>query len=131
TPMRGRRLRPELAHGGMGLALSLAGAVLLLVALGANWTWPLFAVAWLAAVSVTTFGYYGFDKARARRGGRRVPELVLHGLAFAGGSLGAYAGMRFFRHKTIKGTFRIVFWTIAVLQIALLAALVRRVWFGS
>jgi uncharacterized membrane protein YsdA (DUF1294 family) len=114
----------------MGLALSLSSAILLLFAFG-SWSWPLFAVAWFLAVSLTTFGYYGFDKARARNGGRRVPEVVLHGLACAGGSLGAYAGMQFFRHKTLKGTFRIVFWTIVVLQLGLIAALVKRVWFSS
>jgi uncharacterized membrane protein YsdA (DUF1294 family) len=51
---------------------------------------------------------------------------VLHGLALAGGSLGCYAGMRAFRHKTIKGTFRIVFWVIVVLQALLVVAVVYR-----
>ena len=48
-----------------------------------------------------------------------------------GGTLGAYLGMRLFRHKTIKGMFRIVFWTVVVLQLALIAALVKRIWFAS
>lgn len=31
-------------------------------------------------------------------------------------------GQRLFRHKTIKGSFQVVFWLIAFLQIALIAA---------
>lgn len=46
--------------------------------------------------------------------------MVLHGLALIGGSLGAYAAMRIFRHKTVKGPFRIIFWLIVVAQIAAL-----------
>jgi uncharacterized membrane protein YsdA (DUF1294 family) len=60
---------------------------------------------WLAAASVTTFLLYGIDKAQAKRGGRRVPEAVLHILALAGGFLGGWAGRSLFRHKTQKGFF--------------------------
>src|SRR5205085_951689 len=68
-----------------------------------DWTdWHVLA-AWLQAINLTAFGYYAFDKQRAREAGRRVPELVLHGLALLGGSLGAFAAMQLFRHKTIKG----------------------------
>jgi uncharacterized membrane protein YsdA (DUF1294 family) len=71
------------------------------------------------AINLTTTAYYGYDKLQAIRAGRRVPERVLHGLALGGGSLGAYLGMRLFRHKTLKGSFRRVFWVIVVLQAAL------------
>jgi uncharacterized membrane protein YsdA (DUF1294 family) len=57
-----------------------------------------------------------------------VPEKVLHGLALAGGSIGAYAGMHAFRHKTVKSSFRLVFWTIIVLQLALIGLVVWRLW---
>jgi uncharacterized membrane protein YsdA (DUF1294 family) len=66
------------------------------------------------------FAYYGVDKFQARRGRRRVPEVVLHGLAVVGGSPGAYAAMQVWRHKTIKGRFRLVFWLIVALQLALI-----------
>jgi uncharacterized membrane protein YsdA (DUF1294 family) len=82
-------------------------------------------IAWLVGVTVTTFFYYGYDKRQARVGGRRVPELVLHLLAALGGSAGAYAGMRVFRHKTVKGRFRLLFWFIVAAQAALLAWAVR------
>ena len=55
---------------------------------------------YLAAVNVVAFAVYGADKRRARKGKRRVPEKTLFLLAAIGGSLGAWAGMYAFRHKT-------------------------------
>ena len=43
---------------------------------------------WLAITSGITFLLYGFDKAQSKNGGWRVPEVVLHGFALAGGFLG-------------------------------------------
>lgn len=84
--------------------------------------------AWLVGINVTTFGYYGWDKWRARMGARRVPEAVLHGMTLLGGSLAAYFAMRTFRHKTIKTSFRAVFWTAVALQLALVVFVVYRLW---
>lgn len=95
-----------------------------------NWNvsvWPC-VVVWLVAVTVVTFGLYGLDKRRAVRLGRRVPELTLHILAAAGGSLGAYFGMLVFRHKTVKGRFRVVFWLIVATQAVILAWAVKDAW---
>ncbi|VTS07211.1 DUF1294 domain-containing protein [Tuwongella immobilis] len=75
---------------------------------------------YLAAVNVTTFGFYGFDKYRARIGGRRIPEFVLHTLTAVGGSIGAFLAMRYFRHKTIKGQFQILFWALTAFQVVLI-----------
>lgn len=58
--------------------------------------------------SVVAFAAYGLDKRRARRGGRRIPEATLHGLEAVGGWPGALLGGRVFRHKTVKGGFRVV-----------------------
>ena len=55
---------------------------------------------YLAAVNVVAFAVYGADKRRAKKGQRRVPEKTLFLLAIIGGSVGALAGMRVFRHKT-------------------------------
>jgi uncharacterized membrane protein YsdA (DUF1294 family) len=79
-------------------------------------------LAWLTAATVVTFFTYGFDKAAARSGWRRVPENVLLALAFAGGTAGALLGMRLFRHKTVKTSFRLKFLLIVLLQVALLVA---------
>jgi uncharacterized membrane protein YsdA (DUF1294 family) len=130
-PRPGRRTDPTLFHGLVGLGLAAAGAVLLWWGLNGSWSWEPWAAAWLASINVTTFGYYAWDKVRARSANRRVPEVVLHGLALVGGSVGAYLGMRLFRHKTIKGTFRILFWAIVALQATVIVWLVKVFWFGG
>jgi uncharacterized membrane protein YsdA (DUF1294 family) len=63
---------------------------------------------WLFVVSVITFLLYGYDKAQSKMGGRRVPEIVLHGFALLGGFPGGWAGRSVFRHKTKKGIFLFV-----------------------
>jgi uncharacterized membrane protein YsdA (DUF1294 family) len=63
---------------------------------------------WLAIISLVTFILYGFDKARAKSNGWRVPEIVLHISALTGGFPGGWAGRSLFRHKTRKGTFTFV-----------------------
>ena len=57
---------------------------------------------YLAAVNIVAFIMYGIDKEKARRGAWRIPESTLIGVAFLGGSFGAWAGMRYFHHKTRK-----------------------------
>lgn len=125
---RQRYWRPEWVHGLLALALTLLGGWACLRLFRLDYSLIHLLVGWLAAVNLVTFGYYGYDKFCARRGARRVPEVVLHGLSLVGGSPGAYVAMRTFRHKTIKGSFRLVFWSIALLQLALLLALAWRVW---
>jgi len=75
--------------------------------------------AYLMSVSVTAFLFYGYDKRQSLRSGWRIPEVVLHLLALVGGSPGALAGQIFFRHKTRKLKFRIVFAAIVILQVVL------------
>ena len=64
-----------------------------------------FYLLWLALASVITFILYGFDKARAKSHGWRVPEAVLHLWALAGGFVGGWVGRCVFRNKTKKGVF--------------------------
>lgn len=118
---------PVAFHFMVSLSLAAVGAVLFWYALSTRqWHWQPWLIAWLAGINAITLGYYGYDKQRSRGDGPRVPEAVLHGLALAGGTLGAYAGMRLFRHKTIKGRFRLVFWAVVVLQVGLIAWIVKR-----
>jgi uncharacterized membrane protein YsdA (DUF1294 family) len=124
-------MSPQRYHSLLALLLTLGGTVALFLVLQLHqqpWSWHRPALLYLLCVNVVTAGYYGYDKAQAGQQGRRVPEVVLHGLALAGGTLGAWLGMRLFRHKTIKGGFRLVFWFIAILQAGVLAALVYRMW---
>ena len=55
---------------------------------------------YLAVVNVIAFVLYGLDKYKAKTGAWRIPEKTLLGIAVIGGSVGALAGMNFFRHKT-------------------------------
>src|SRR4051812_47598494 len=123
-----RRPSPYRVHFAAAAVLAAAGTLAVWSLLSRHNDWAHWLACWLLAVNVVSFGYYGFDKGRARAGARRVPEAVLHTLTAAGGSLGSYAGMRCFRHKTVKGTFRIVFWGIVVLQVLLALALAKRLW---
>ena len=55
---------------------------------------------YLASVNLLALTVYGDDKRRAKKDKRRVPEKTLFLLAIIGGSVGAWAGMYTFRHKT-------------------------------
>ena len=57
---------------------------------------------WLACINIAAFIFYGYDKILSMKNLWRVPELVLHLLALAGGFIGAFCGMEIFRHKTRK-----------------------------
>lgn len=82
------------------------GIVLFVVLwLGLGWS-PL--LAWMAGWSPVAFAAYGIDKRAAFRGGWRVPEAVLHGLALIGGVPGAWVGRAVFRHKTQRPVFLVV-----------------------
>ena len=67
--------------------------------------------------SVVTVVLFGWDKYRAGRGGRRVPELVLHVWSLCGGWPGALIARRLFRHKTVKQPFVGILWGIISLHV--------------
>lgn len=72
---------------------------------------------YLVVINVITFSLYGSDKKRARWDRRRIPEKVLLGLAAVGGSVGAWMGMKVYRHKIRKWKFIIGVPLILILQI--------------
>ncbi len=65
-------------------------------------------LAFIVAINIVTFGFYGFDKNQAIKKGGRVPELILHYLAIIGGATGGIAGLFLFNHKTSKTNFIII-----------------------
>src|SRR5262245_32625024 len=104
------------------LGLSLMAAALAAISwsvLSGSWAPGPWLLCWLAALNLTSFVAYGLDKWQARRGGWRIPELTLLLVSFIGGSIGAWAAMVAFRHKTVKGRFRILFWLLVALQVVL------------
>ena len=68
------------------------------------------------AINFAAFAAFGIDKMLAEAGAWRISEARLLGLAFAGGSPGAYAGRHLFRHKTRKQPFSGNLHAIAILQ---------------
>ena len=77
---------------------------------------------YLAAVNLAAFAAMGWDKTRAERGERRIPERTLLMLAAIGGSLGAVAAQQAFRHKTRKQPFAGILLVILAVQAAIAAA---------
>ena len=79
----------------------------------------IFFVIHLVSINLLTFTAYGYDKSAARAGRWRVKEKALHAMSFVGGTFGAFAAQKVFRHKTRKTSFRIVFWLTGWLQVVL------------
>ena len=59
------------------------------------------------------------DKNKAKRGAWRIPEATLFLVAALGGSLGCWAGMYWFRHKTKHWYFVLGMPAILVIQVVL------------
>ena len=60
---------------------------------------------YILTVSVIAFSCFGIDKWKAANHRWRIKEATLIGLCIIGGSLGGFAGMYIFRHKTKKPLF--------------------------
>ena len=78
---------------------------------------------WLIAANGLAMLFYYGDKTAAQRGKSRVAESTLHMLELAGGWPGALLAQRLFRHKTTKAAYRVAFWTMVIMHIAIVAAL--------
>lgn len=79
---------------------------------------------YLAIINLVAFVAYGIDKWKAKNAKWRTPEKTLILLAALGGALGAYAGMKYFRHKTQHKKF-----TICV-PLFLIVWIIGLVWFN-
>ena len=66
------------------------------------------------------------DKIKAKKNLWRIPEKTLMMVAVIGGSIGSYAGMRIFRHKTMHPKFYIGIPVILALQIMAAAYLIMK-----
>ena len=76
-------------------------------------------VYFLVLVNLTAFILYGTDKSYAKKGARRIPERTLLFWAWIGGSIGAFLGMKVFRHKTRKPKFAVAVPLLMVLEIVI------------
>ena len=81
----------------------------------------------LSLANLVAFSLFALDKARARAGGRRIPERTLLLAALLGG-LGAWLGQRLLRHKTRKQPFAAWLGLILTLHALALLAVALVVW---
>ena len=115
---RARSKSPGISSLFLPLGAGAVGAIT--VALACGWRVP-WLLGYLASINAVTFTFYGIDKGLGIAGLIRVPERTLHLLDLAGGTPGGLVARELFRHKTVKASFRRVFWLIAAAQTALAA----------
>ena len=77
------------------------------------------AICYLLAVNIATFLLYGIDKYKAKKNQRRISEATLLTMAAIGGSIGAWAGMQLWHHKTMHKKFKYGIPLIIIMQVAL------------
>ena len=74
---------------------------------------------YLLAINIASFFLYGIDKYKAKKGKWRISEATLLTMAAIGGSIGAWAGMRLWHHKTMHKKFKYGIPLIIIMQVAL------------
>lgn len=78
---------------------------------------------YLCIINAVSFLLMLTDKVKAKKNRWRIPESVLLGISFIGGSLGGVIGMYLFRHKTKHPKFYISLPLMLILHSILLAYL--------
>ena len=78
---------------------------------------------YLLAINIVSFFLYGIDKYKAKKGRWRISEATLLMMAVIGGSIGAWAGMRLWHHKTMHKKFKYGIPIIIILQVCLMVYL--------
>ena len=74
---------------------------------------------YLLDINIATFLLYGIDKYKAKKNQWRISEATLLTMAAIGGSIGAWAGMRLWHHKTMHKKFKYGIPLIIIMQVAL------------
>ena len=78
---------------------------------------------YLLAINALSFILFGLDKYKAKKGKWRISEATLLMMAIVGGSIGAWAGMQIWHHKTMHKKFQYGIPAIIIMQIALVVYL--------
>lgn len=78
---------------------------------------------YLLAINALSFILFGLDKYKAKKGKWRISEATLLMIAVIGGSIGAWAGMRLWHHKTMHKKFKYGIPIIIILQVCLVVFL--------
>lgn len=78
---------------------------------------------YLLAINFVSFFLYGIDKYKAKKNKWRISEATLLMMAVIGGSIGAWAGMRLWHHKTMHKKFKYGIPIIIIMQVSLVVYL--------
>ncbi len=81
---------------------------------------------YLLTINVVTFFVFGIDKQKAKHAKWRISEATLLLLAAAGGSVGAWSGMKVWHHKTMHKKFKYGVPLICVMQLVLAAWIINK-----
>lgn len=79
----------------------------------------------LLAMNIVAFIMFGIDKYKAKKSEWRIPESTLLLIAAAGGSIGAWVGMKVWHHKTLHKKFTLGVPAILIIQILLVIFLFK------
>ena len=82
---------------------------------------------YLFAINIVSFFLYGIDKYKAKKNQWRISEATLLTMAAIGGSIGAWAGMRLWHHKTMHKKFKYGIPVIIIFQVALAVYLLTNI----
>ena len=82
---------------------------------------------YLLAINAVAFIVYGIDKYKAKKAKWRISEATLLLMAVIGGSIGAWAGMRLWHHKTMHKKFKYGIPLIIIFQVALAVYLLTNI----
>ena len=80
---------------------------------------------YLILVNIIGFALMGIDKARAKKQAWRIPEKTLFTVSVIGGSIGSWAGMYLFHHKTKHWYFVVGIPLILFVQVIILVVVYR------
>ncbi len=78
---------------------------------------------YLVIINIVGLAVMGIDKAKAIKGAWRIPEKTLFLFSLIGGSIGTWAGMYLFHHKTKHWYFVIGMPAILIIQLVIAAYL--------
>lgn len=73
-------------------------------------------IVYLLLINLISFLLFGYDKMQAKAGKARIPESNLFLVTLAGGGIGSWIGMKWFRHKTLHMNFVIGIPAIAIIE---------------
>ena len=81
-------------------------------------------IIYLIVMNIIGIAVMGADKSKAKKGAWRIPEKTLFFVSMIGGSIGTWAGMYLFRHKTKHWYFVIGLPLILIIQIVVVTAVI-------